>query len=540
MVKEYLLKFLLTRASWVSVSAALISELLSNPAASGLVEMLMAELPALAQNHGDYLISALKASDYAPQHLKSLYHFQTKSDEETLSALQSIVKTSFDRKQVKWAARILLTHLDPLPVLESASADTAHPDQRVQLRAWQLLQVIAKTKPALLPPYLEELVLEYELVLAQDEPNEELMRTATKFWAALLPQLEASDLLLRHGQASYQEEIVSLLLRLESDDTPSGTLVRSIAILLGPQMNLSSLLEKPKLIKLVCSLSKDRAIGKLCHAIAARKAHPILLLVLLLHARPKAPIHNALISWIRSDNDAQDGEEEHLIDSSSVSVLEDLIVPMMILLAHEHACLDDEASFTRCKQSLALFFDIIGLTASNLSYLYALAVEIKRYQPALFLAEQSLIHQRSLYILSEMAQNTIRTKANWLHASLEAFPLPLRITDTALTPLEPELAARNLAKSYLSSLANRQEARKAEKAVKTFAKAQPSQASSGSSTPRRNPTRSAKLPAGTLEAILLDDDDEMENASPNEQVPLKRKLDLPHSTDFTIGTPPSI
>jgi hypothetical protein len=303
--------------------------------------------------------------------------------------------------------------------------------------------------------------------------------------------------------------------------------------------------------------ASDKSISKIAQLVAYRKTSPLVLLPILVDmnkeglGRFKTVAQQALQTWARSTSPAEEGEEEHLVDSSSLCLLEDLMVPLLVLLSRpvtSEASID--ARISKCRSSLNLFFDLI-LTSENISYLFALAVEVKRYHVPKFLKDQ--ISGRTLYLCSEVAQSILRQKAAWMHISMQAFPLPLRITDTTLSPLEPHLASQNLTRSYLAR-ANLKHGetkkRFGKKPVESQAGSIPASSASSPSR-RRNPGRNVKLPAGTLEALLshdgsdlemLSDEEELENIEEEgvnkmaDVVPLKRKARLAHeSTEITLG-----
>lgn len=510
---QFLVVYMARRCSWSSVSRSLFGALLGHqPAVGGLLELLMAELPVLGKNHGDLLLRAVAESGYEEAHLKAFSRFVAASAhvlaEDELGRLREFVRSG-SRRQAKYAASILLDLTDlAVAMLEEAALDTAHPDRLVQVRAWQVLACVAAKKPALLPPYLEELLLEYEVLMADTDdstpPGElELRSVSSKFWATVVPQVGSI------GDKPWAAETLAILYKavLSARNAPIlPRLCTTAMLLVGRAATLSCFLERSPLLLAVLAGVDERLVAKAAHLVAASRAHPLFLAAALL-ALPKDPrarqlIQHGLHAWVSRNGrpEQDDGEEEHLVDSASLGLAEDLLVPLLVLLAASGL---DEA---RCKQAITAFLDCI-LTPATVSYLYALAVEVKRYQPAP--AAGAKLSPRRLYVCSELAQAVVRAKATWHHASLQAFPVPLRITDRALVPLEPGLAQRNLAKSYLGRSKAKLEHRKRKQALARPAARKPAGlAASAESTPRKNPGRSKRLPAGCLEALIQDDDNE--------------------------------
>ncbi len=563
-IPPYILVYLAQRASWWSVNRAVVTQLLQwtsiNVSMKGLVDLLMTELPILANNHGDYLVNACHSSSYSSQSLKALVHFcrTTAVDIGPLApVLKDILKDSNDLTQVKHACRLLLlaeSNIAP-SLLEQAASDTAHPNVNVHSKAWQILRVLGKEKTALLPPYLDELILEYELVL-NAESDEQLLTISTKFWSAVLPQLDPATLPRDRSKPIQMELLESVYTVLKSN---SPVCLKALTVLLeGSNSSLSSLLEKASLLAAL-SADCESLLGKLSSLLLTHKTTPIILLPSMIYfcqGKDKAKLQHlssVLRTWARSRSTSSD-EDEHLIDSTSTRLAEDLLVPYLMLVSSTN--LNTSYTFDEIKHLINGFIDsIVPATKDNLSYLYAIAVEVKRYMPAQFLATS--VSARTLYLASELAQAGLRHKAMLLHCSLQAFPLPLRITDTAFTPLDPVLAQRNLSKSYLSKhrqdMLNKKPKHTSYSSKKTKSNTSTSSpVTSPTSERRRNPERSAKLPPGCIEAIMdiLDTDsdlsdldgmiDESENVG-NEQlnsvasVPWKRR-NTHNVTDFSIGT----
>lgn len=528
-LKPYLLQYLAIKAGWLSINRSLMAQLLSLSATQAhaslpsLLEMLLAEAPDLAAaDHGPVLVKAACDAQLSVHSLRALSHFLASDTSSTqmstppafLASIKALLASSRCRRQVKYATRILLAfdHMAAPEILETAAADTAHPDGFVKLRAWQQLAVLAASSPALLPPYLDELLLEYEVLLVDATP--ELRRLATKFWAALLPILPTR---LSTAGRSYIDELASGMLNAlpgaAKEADLASVLLRTLLALLGPRCSLSALLERPALLAALESAS-ERTVGKLVGAVVGGRATPIALLLLLPSGkdtgRVKSLLLQALRAWSRANSAASEGESEHVVDSSALSIPEDLLLPLLILLARCKTV--EDADITRMRSTINIFLDLVQGedSTSTFAYLFALAVEAKRYRLAPYLVSNadSQLNDKALYLASELAQACIRQRVAAQHAALDAFPLPLRVSDTCLAPLESDLASRNLARSYLAS-------RQRPTGLKRFgatAKKDTEESGSLSTSPkRRNPGRNASKKVVNALQSLLDSDVEMES-----------------------------
>lgn len=531
-LKPYLLQYLAIKAGWLSISRGLVAQLLTLSATQahaslpGLLEALLAEVPDLAAaDHGPVLLQAAMDSKMAVPALRALSHFLAASDTAakgplevhpaTLQAIKGVLGSSQCRRQVKYAARILLSldHRAGPELLESAAADTAHPDGMVKLRAWQQLAVLAAVSPSLLPPYLDELLLEYEVLLVDAAP--ELGRVATKFWAALLPSL---PMRLSTAGRSYADELMTGMLGALCSTTGQGALssalLRTVLSLLGPRCSLAGLLERPVLLAAL-EAAEERVAGKIVGSVVAGKVSPIALLALLPTgkdgARLKGLLVQALRAWSRATAAASEGESEHVVDSTALSLPEDLLLPLLVLLARCRTV--EDSDITRIRSTINTYLDLVQGEDSSptLAYLFALAVEAKRYRlaPYLISAEDSQLSDKALYLASELAQACIRQRVAAQHVALDAFPLPLRVSDTCLAPLESDIASRNLARSYLAS-------RQRPTGLKRFgvpkaAKQEEEEGASAQTSPkRRNPGRSASKKVVNALQSLMDSDVDME------------------------------
>lgn len=551
-IKAFVIVYLGHRASWSSVNRELVAGLLGSASSADLAELLMTEFPALAKDHGKFFLSQLESSKFDLGHLKGL-HRLLESNASMLVTMRAELAVLSDPlsqilqsggtspAQVKHACRLVLKlgFCPPQQLLESAVSDTAHPDVKVQSRAWQILRVIAasqeKTSP--MEAHLDELLLEYEMILTSPPSNEpELLAIATKFWISLLPEQLGT---------SRGEDLLTMIRPF----CPTNMIIVRLAVLLMPKT--ATLLN---LLDLADPITSFQDL-KLLNWAGIRRINPIFALPLLLwpgankDGRLKQSIQHAF-QTLQSNGEQAEEEDEHLISTES-ALVEDLLMPYMVLMAKRGLDRSDEEVAGRLRRQLNIFFDAC-LTSSTISYLFAVAVELKRYSPT-----HPSISADLLYAASEMAQTILRQKASFLHCSLQAFPLPIRIVDEVLAPLSADLATRNLSQSFLQSYldASRMTApqtqqqqsnstlKKAfgQKRSKPEESTQSSLPSSGSSTPRRNPGRSAKLPAGTLEAIINASDDEEESGGENVdvhqniQTASKKRLS---GNDFVIGTSP--
>jgi hypothetical protein len=402
---------------------------------------------------------------------------------------------------------------------------------------------MAKHKGVLLAPYLDELYLEFEMLIGDPEESAKSVKLrASKFFGFIGSTLKVIG---NEQSDPFVNQFVDLSeSKFEGQDAQvKDAMAKSCILLLETlvSFDLTKLLSHPLLLKIVGS---ESFFAKTPALVAAHKAS-VLFILPLLSALPTIAsnttkeklgnmIRNSLSLWMKNQRPRpiQDSSQ-HLVNSNSINTVYELAIPLMIFLAFLPGSepIQKIEQLSDIKHILSVFIEIVG-DINSLSYLFALAVEIKRYRIVKLANEDA--NSRNLYAIAEIAQQLIRTRTHQLNASLQVFPLPLSLHDRCLAPLG-EFAAKNVGKSYLGRLQDKAKAQKEEASEKKqqrklqfgIAKKEKALKSASSSPQRRNPDRSTRLPAGCLGAMvdesesdhdMLEEEDEVENLGSSENV----------------------
>lgn len=142
------------------------------------------------------------------------------------------------------------------------------------------------------------------------------------------------------------------------------------------------------------------------------------------------------------------------ITSRSLRSYEDWFVVTLIIAACQHLPpTTEEERVSRYCILIDILVDVV-VTEMNISFLFDAVVQLKQHR----VASEEPSASRNLYVLSEIAQNTLRGRATRAKWALQSVRVSLRITDELLEELfSVEETNRVMQKSYLTRVVQKSE-----------------------------------------------------------------------------------
>lgn len=491
-LKHYLMTFLGRRASLLSIhpdflKAALAIDSELQPAAQRLVAEIISEFPALGIKHSDLLEARI--CDH-PDDVDSLLAYsrfvsacagRLDPRPEVMSMLKELV-VSGTRLQAKYSVRSLLA-LAPggsavaelvasmwsaLPVESNRCVATME-----AIRAWQCVNECCKANLChRYEGWQERSTAALQLVLGGESKSHRLLSLE-----APLEEYHAEEALGVVAIRALRNWILNLKTLDKEEEMKQlrvfapllvGLLhgLKSPRVLLAVSKTIICLVPRPTAFTIVNNL---RDLVRICleGAAAVRDALSHLIvrqyqlgnigMIYLLaplisaeEARGKGSLRETLISLRKNDRFADavlpldDATIE--INSRQLRRYEDLmIMALMVAAICSPSAALDEAALQHFSSIVDLLADVIA-TEINVSYLFDAVVQLKRHE----FVEDFSSRNKHLYILSELAQNTLRHKASTHKWLLQAIKSSIVISDDLLRELSTvEEMGRNIKKTYL-------------------------------------------------------------------------------------------
>jgi hypothetical protein len=479
-LKEYLITFTVRRACMLSINNEILTAVLNlsdkelYSSARKLIADIISEFPALGVSHASVLQDAIvNESGSSIDTLASYARFASACldkitpRDDFFDFIINLIGTG-TRKQAKYATRILLAFKSKWPVLSNI-LENINLDN---VRSWQILAELA-TQLAILGP--SELLTIKEKALALMDS----LSTAAETWpikriglaldnytfteiCAVLAVRCIRNLLasLRNVDQNQEMEHLRLFAPLYVEWLST---VQSPRVQYAISKTLVGFVPRPTATTVVTNLHtfltflsgcpsmvRDRLSAFITRQYQLGHIGMIYLSIPLLTVEGRPAMKDALVAIKRADRwaDAVLPHDDRSVEITSRSLrrYEDWFIVTLIISALNPAeeALDDTqlAKYTTLVEMLT---DIVA-NELNVSYLFDSAVQLKRYE---FVREYAL-RNKHLYVLSELAQNSLRASATSHKWLLQAIKTPIILTDDLLQELSTiEDVGKNVHRSYL-------------------------------------------------------------------------------------------